>query len=88
MNFNDIVESMDVQLYERFKKGLELGKWPDGKKLTQQQKETCMQAIICYEDLHKINETERVGFLDRGKKANTACDPTSKKTVSEWEPDK
>ncbi|HET8710272.1 MAG TPA: DUF1315 family protein, partial [Spongiibacteraceae bacterium] len=47
---------------------VEIGKWPDGRKLTSEQRELCLQAIIAYEAKH-IPETERTGFIDRGSKS-------------------
>ena len=53
-----------------------LGKWPDGRKLTPEQREISLEAVIYYENLHNIPEEERTGYLDRGSKAGTACDPS------------
>eukprot|EP00389_Voromonas_pontica_P010653 GDKH01016246.1.p1 GENE.GDKH01016246.1~~GDKH01016246.1.p1 ORF type:complete len:83 (-),score=18.83 GDKH01016246.1:132-380(-) len=60
---------------------LELGKWPDGRKLSDEQRSICMEAVIYYEDHHNTPMEERVGYLDRGEKAGTACDPSVSRTA-------
>jgi len=60
--FIRIAQDLDEEVYERLKTALELGKWPDGKLLTEQQRETCMQAVISYEVRHLAQE-QRAGYL-------------------------
>lgn len=55
-------EALTPEVIENFKRAIEIGKWPDGKKLSQEQRETCMQAIITYEHLH-IDEKERTAYV-------------------------
>lgn len=76
MTYDELIERLDPQVYRNLKQSLELGKWPDGRKLTKEQREISLEAVIYYENKHNVPEQERVGFLDRGKKAGTACDPT------------
>ncbi len=62
------------EIYKAFKTAIEIGKWPDGRLLTDTQKETCMSAIISYEHTN-ISDKERVGFIDKGHKAkDELCD--------------
>ena len=68
MNFEDAAKQIDPEIYERFKQALELGKWPDGRELTREQKELCLQAVIVYENAHDVPEKERVGYIDNSKK--------------------
>jgi len=68
MSFNDVAKNIDPEIYERFKKAIELGKWPDGREVTREQKELCLQAIIVYENAHDIPEDQRVGYIDKTKK--------------------
>ncbi len=65
MNYNEVLERLDPQVYRSLKHSLQLGKWPDGRALTEQQKEICMEAIIHYERTHNIPEEERVGYIER-----------------------
>lgn len=69
MEFAELIRSIDSETCDRLRRALELGKWPDGRKLTRRQQELCMQAVIAFD--HNNNEEEqRVGFIDRGKKAD------------------
>lgn len=68
MNFEDAAKQINPEIYERFKQALELGKWPDGRELTREQKELCLQAVIVYENAHNVPEQERVGYIDKTKK--------------------
>lgn len=68
MNFEDAAKQINPEIYERFKQALELGKWPDGRALTREQKEICLQAVIVYETAQNIPEHERVGYIDNSKK--------------------
>jgi uncharacterized protein YeaC (DUF1315 family) len=80
MTYEELIKRLDPSVYQNLKRSLELGKWPDGRKLTTEQRTICMEAIIYYEDQHQIPTEERVGYLDRGKKAGTACDPSVART--------
>ncbi|SBT18990.1 hypothetical protein MGA5115_03151 [Marinomonas gallaica] len=64
MNFKDMIENMTPEIYGRLKQAVELGKWPNGVKLTPEQTELCMQAVITYDYTNKPEE-QRVGYIDR-----------------------
>ena len=68
MNYEDLVRQITPELYATFKRSLELGRWPDGREMTTEQREHCLQAVIAYDQMH-TPETERVGYIDRGRKA-------------------
>lgn len=76
MTYDELIERLDPNVYRSLRQSLELGKWPDGRKLSREQREITLQAVIYYEDLHKVPAEERTGYIDRGSKAGTACDPT------------
>lgn len=57
-----------ADIYAAFCTAVEIGKWPDGRPLSDAQRETCMAAIIRY-DLAHNSEAQRVGYIDRGHKA-------------------
>lgn len=50
------------EIIEGFKRAIEIGKWPDGNKLTSEQREVCMQAVIAWE-FHHLAEDERTGYV-------------------------
>jgi uncharacterized protein YeaC (DUF1315 family) len=49
MNFQDMLNGLTPDIYERLKLSVELGKWPDGRRLTSEQRQLCMQAMIAWE---------------------------------------
>ncbi|MEX2475733.1 YeaC family protein [Marinobacter sp.] len=87
MTYEELIERLDPTVYTSLRRSIELGKWPDGRKLSPEQREICLEAVIYYENRHNIPETERVGFLDRGSKAGTACDPSVRQPSGQAEVD-
>lgn len=81
MTYEELIKRLDPAVYHSLKSSLQLGKWPDGRKLSDEQRSICMEAVIYYEEHHQIPQEERVGYLDRGKKAGTACDPSVTRTA-------
>ena len=61
MNDKDLIKTITPDIYERFKKAIETGKWNDRTLLTENQKAITLRAIILYEQVHLL-EHERVGF--------------------------
>lgn len=68
MEFQKIIEVITPEIYSNLKLAIEIGKWSDGRALTSEQRELCMQAVIAYELKH-VPENERTGYIDRGSKA-------------------
>lgn len=62
MDLNLLIERMDVTTYQSLRQSLELGKWPDGQALTQDQKSLVMEALIRFGHQH-LPEDQRVGYL-------------------------
>lgn len=62
-SFMEMIEKITPEIYQNMKQSVELGKWPNGKPLTREQKETCLEAIIAWEAKH-LPENERTGFID------------------------
>lgn len=87
MTYEELIRQMDPEVYQRLRRSIELGKWPDGRRLTPEQKAISLEAVIYYENLHNIPEQERVGYLDRGEKAGTACDPSVRAGSGNVDPD-
>ena len=62
MEYNQLVAQLTPEVYERLKSAIELGKWPDGRKLTEEQKTSCMEAVLRYQALNLPPE-EHSGFI-------------------------
>ena len=67
MNIEQFLAALNPELVARFKTAIETGKWPDGRQVTEAQRNTCMQAIVAWEHVH-VPETERTGYIHRPKK--------------------
>jgi len=65
MTFEKMIEAMTPEVYQSLRRAVELGKWPNGVRLTQEQRETSLRAVIAYEHRHGVSDQERVGFIDR-----------------------
>ena len=74
MKFEDAAQQLSPEIYERFKQALELGKWPDGRALSKEQKEICLQAVILFETAQGVPVNERTGYVDSTKKTSP-CGP-------------
>lgn len=67
MHYDDLIASMTPEIYASIKRAVELGKWPNGIKLNDEQRQTCIQAVITYES-HNINREKRSGYIYNTKK--------------------
>lgn len=69
MDKQTILASLTPDLVDKFRMAIELGKWPDGRKLTAEQRKTCMQAVMIWEHEH-LSPAERIGFIHKPVKDN------------------
>lgn len=61
-SFFEAIENITPEIYQNLKLAVEIGKWPDGRKLTQEQKELTLQALIAWE-IQNLPEEERIGYM-------------------------
>ena len=61
-SFAEMIENITPEIYQSLKLAVEIGKWPDGRKLTQEQKELSLQAMIAWE-IKNLPEEERTGYM-------------------------
>ena len=57
-----VVNVLTPEVCERFKRAIELRRWPDGATLSDEQLNICMQAVAAYEYKHLPVE-ERTGYV-------------------------
>lgn len=76
------IQHMDRGLYDRLLEALAVGRWPDGRPVTEIQRQHAMQAVITWGALHLPPE-ERVGFIDKGSKASEGRDAPAPLTWKE-----
>ncbi|WNK19177.1 DUF1315 family protein [Halomonas piscis] len=65
MTFDKMIRQMTPTLYASLKEAVALGKWPDGRRLTAEQTELCLEAVMRYEVESGVPEDQRVGYLSR-----------------------
>ena len=63
-----LIDTMTPDIYQKLKQAVELGKWPNGKALSQQQRGLRLQAVIAYEE--RLPESERTGYIPFNKPAH------------------
>ncbi len=73
MDYQQLVDTMTLETYQNLKRSVELGKWPDGKPLSAEQRENTLQTVILWGEKH-LQPHERVGFIDKGQKSGEVCD--------------
>ncbi|WP_367110880.1 YeaC family protein [uncultured Psychrobacter sp.] len=78
MDKQTILSSLTPEIVDKFREAIELGKWPDGRKLTAEQRETCMQAVMIWEHEH-LPPSDRTGFIHKpikedGSVVGAECD--------------
>jgi uncharacterized protein YeaC (DUF1315 family) len=73
MNLQQLLSSLTPDIYANLKRAVELGKWPDGKRLSQEQRELCMQAVIAYEHRHLPPE-QHIGYIEPEPHTHCATD--------------
>ncbi|NVJ59256.1 MAG: DUF1315 family protein [Gammaproteobacteria bacterium] len=52
MDIEQLLKAMTPEIYQNMKTAVEIGKWPDGTALTEEQKETAIQAVMIYDARH------------------------------------
>lgn len=55
MEIHELVDVMTPEIYQRLAQAVELGKWPDGVRLTDQQKEHSLQVVMLYQARHNVD---------------------------------
>ncbi len=73
MSYLQLIETMSPQIYQSLLRSMELGKWPDGKALTTEQRANAMQAIIAWGERHLV-EQDRVGYIEQKQQSGEHCD--------------
>jgi uncharacterized protein YeaC (DUF1315 family) len=61
-SFIEMIKNITPDIYQSLKLAVEIGKWADGNKLTAEQRELSLQAMIAWE-LQNLPEDERTGYM-------------------------
>ncbi len=73
MDYQQLIANMTPETFRSLRRAVELGKWPDGRSLTREQRETCLQAVIAWGE-RNLPPERRVGHIDKGHKSGDTCD--------------
>lgn len=65
-SFEELLSSITPEVHSKLKQAIELGRWENGDRLSKEQVELCMQAVIAYDEIH-LNDEEKIGYIDRTK---------------------
>jgi len=71
-SFDALLAAMSPEIHQQLKSAVELGKWPNGERLSKEQVELCLQAVIAWDE-RNLPETERVAYIDRRKLKTSHC---------------
>lgn len=82
MDYQQTIDNMSPEIYQRLVRAVEIGKWPDNRVLTPEQRAHAMRAIIAWGERH-LPRQERVGYIDKQQKAGDLCD-TPLETPLKW----
>ena len=61
-SFNEMISNITPEIYQSLKLAVEIGKWSDGGKLTTEQRELSLQAMIAWE-VQNLPEDQRTGYM-------------------------
>ena len=68
--FQQLINNITPEIYQNLKTAVEIGRWPTGAKLTPDQRQMSLQAVIAYEIKH-VPAEERIGYVPPAEK--TGC---------------
>ncbi|WP_348719479.1 DUF1315 family protein [uncultured Alcanivorax sp.] len=63
-SFDDLIAAMTPEVCDNMRRAIETGKWADGRPLTREQRETCLQAVIAWE-ARNLPEEQRTGYMEQ-----------------------
>lgn len=76
MNFDQLAANMTPDIYSRLREAIELGRWPTGQKLTAEQKNLSLEAVIKYEISSDMPAELRTGYIASKCKSDVEKIPT------------
>ncbi len=64
---------MTLEVWHNMRRAVETGRWPDGRTVSGEQRELCLQAVIAWE-VRNLPEEERTGYLPQHCKSEADQD--------------
>ncbi|MCK0536534.1 DUF1315 family protein [Alcanivorax quisquiliarum] len=62
-DFAALVDSMSMEVWHNMRRAVETGRWPDGRRLTAEQRQLSLQAVLAWEVRNEVPEDQRTGFV-------------------------
>lgn len=69
-SLNDLVNSLTPEAIQNLNRMIELGKKPDGQRLSSEDRQSCIEVVLLWEARH-LPEIERSGYIDQQCKSKT-----------------
>lgn len=67
MDYESLIARLDAATCDALRRAIEIGKFPDGRKLTDEQRALCMEAVLAWE-MRNLPSEQHTGYIDRGSK--------------------
>ena len=67
-SFEELLSTITPEVHAKLKQAIELGRWENGDRLSKEQVELCMQAVIAYEMANALIEKFGGDTLDEMKR--------------------
>ena len=81
MDLKSIVNTMTSEIRDNFSRAIEIGRWADGTKLSDEQRATCMRAVIAW-DASFAEDTDEPFKVQKGGKLVTSVTRSKNKSGS------
>ncbi|MDP2561535.1 YeaC family protein [Psychrobium sp. 1_MG-2023] len=65
MQIEHLINNMSPAVYEVIKQGVEIGRWPNGEPLTEEQRDMASQAMMLYQGTH-LEQTDHMTVAKGG----------------------
>lgn len=65
VELQQLIQSLTPEIYQNLRTAVELGKWADGRKITEAQRASAFEAIIYYEHHNNVPAEQRVGHMEQ-----------------------
>ncbi len=63
-SFSDIIDNITPEMHKELRETVQLGRFPDGRRLTREQSEDLLRALLAWEQKN-LPEDERTGAMTR-----------------------
>lgn len=83
MQLEQLLDRITPDIYRQLQRAVEIGKWPDGRVLDDEQRALCMQAIIAYDQ--RQPEHQRTGYVPPISNQSTDCETPNREQPLKWE---